>query len=182
MFCLLPATAALLRCLKNFRIFEKFYTLIWSLPRLHEILIMRCFIRYCNMLLNTAQRDNTVMWSYGGFFVVIVITLRLRQNGCHFPDNNFKCIFLYKNVRILIKISPKFDPRCPINTNIPALVQIMAWHRTGNKPLSEPMMVSLLMHIWVTRPQWVNDHYSDVTWASSHLRSVATQLFVQECI
>ena len=25
----------------------------------------------------------------------------------------------------------------------------------GDKPLSEPMMVSLLMHICVTRPQWV---------------------------
>ena len=38
-------------------------------------------------------------------------------------------------------------------TNIPALVQIMAWRRTGDKPLSEPMMT---MYIWVTRPQWVN--------------------------
>ena len=34
--------------------------------------------------------------------------------------------------------------------------QMMAWHRSGDKPLSEPMMVSLLMHICVTRPQWVN--------------------------
>ena len=40
--------------------------------------------------------------------------------------------------------------------NIPALVQIMAWRRPGDKPLSEPMMVSLLTHICVTRPQWVN--------------------------
>ena len=31
----------------------------------------------------------------------------------------------------------------------------MAWRRTGDKPLSEPMMVSLLTHICVTRPQWV---------------------------
>ena len=45
-------------------------------------------------------------------------------------------------------------PRVLIN-NIPALVQIMAWHRAGDKPLSEPMMVSLLMHICVARPQWV---------------------------
>ena len=37
-----------------------------------------------------------------------------------------------------------------------ALVQIMAWRRPGDKPLSEPMMVSLLTHICVTRPQWVN--------------------------
>ena len=51
--------------------------------------------------------------------------------------------------------SLKFVPKCPIN-NIPALVQIMAWRRPGDKPLSEPVMVSLLTHICVTRPQWVN--------------------------
>ena len=39
----------------------------------------------------------------------------------------------------------------------PALVQIMACRQPGDKPLSEPMMESLLMHICVTRPQWVND-------------------------
>ena len=32
----------------------------------------------------------------------------------------------------------------------------MAWRRPGDKPLSEPMMVILLTHICVTRPQWVN--------------------------
>ena len=32
----------------------------------------------------------------------------------------------------------------------------MSWRRPGDKPLSEPMMVSLLTQIWVTRPQWVN--------------------------
>ena len=52
-------------------------------------------------------------------------------------------------------ISLKFVPKGPINNN-PALVQIMAWRRSGDKPLSEPMMVSLLTHICVTRPQWVN--------------------------
>ena len=36
------------------------------------------------------------------------------------------------------------------------LVQIMAWRRPGDKPWFEPMMVSLLTHICVTRPQWVN--------------------------
>ena len=40
----------------------------------------------------------------------------------------------------------------PMN-NIPSLVQIMDWRRPGDKPLSEPMMVSLLTHICVTRPQ-----------------------------
>ena len=40
---------------------------------------------------------------------------------------------------------------------IPALVQIMAWQRPGDKPLSEPIVVSLLMYICVTWPQWVNE-------------------------
>ena len=53
------------------------------------------------------------------------------------------------------KISLEFVPKGPIN-NIPALVQIMAWCSPGNKPLSEPMMVNLLMHICITRPQRVN--------------------------
>ena len=48
----------------------------------------------------------------------------------------------------------KFVPKGPIN-NILALVQKMAWRRPGDKPLSEPMMISLLTHICVIRPQWV---------------------------
>ena len=60
--------------------------------------------------------------------------------------------FLNETARISLKISLKFVPKVRIN-NIPALVQIMAWRRPGDKPLSEPMMVSLLTHIRVTRPQ-----------------------------
>ena len=48
----------------------------------------------------------------------------------------------------------QFVPKGP-STIIPALVQIMAWRRPGDKPLSQPMMVSLLTHICVTRPQCV---------------------------
>ena len=84
-----------------------------------------------------------------------VNTLRPRQNGRHFADDTFKRIFLNENVLISIKISLKFVPKDPIN-NIPALVQIMAWRRPGDKPLSEPRMVSLPTHICVTRPQRVN--------------------------
>ena len=81
--------------------------------------------------------------------------LRPRQNGRHFADDIFKCIFLNEHIWIPIKISLKFVPKCPVN-NIPSLVQIMAWRRPGDKPLSEPIMVSLLTYICVTRPQWVN--------------------------
>ena len=84
-----------------------------------------------------------------------ISTLRPRQNGRRFADDTFRCTFLNENVRILIKISLKFVSKGPIK-NIPALVQIMAWRRSGDKPLSEPMMVSLLTHICVTLPQWVN--------------------------
>ena len=87
----------------------------------------------------------------------LVNSLRPRQHGRHFADDIFKCIFLNEDVwiPIPIKISLKFVPKGPIN-NIAALVQIMAWRRPGDKPLSEPMMVSLPTHIWVARPQWVN--------------------------
>ena len=77
-----------------------------------------------------------------------------RQNGRHFADDIFKYIFVNENVWISIKISLNFVPTGPIN-NIPALVQIMAWRRPGDKPLSEAMMVNLLTHICVIRPQWV---------------------------
>ena len=81
-------------------------------------------------------------------------TLSPRQYGRHFPGDILKCIFLNENIRISIKISMKFVAKGPIN-NIPPLVQIMAWRRPGDKPLSELMMVSLLTHICGTRPQWV---------------------------
>ena len=86
-------------------------------------------------------------------------TLRPRQDGRHFPDDILKCIFLNENVWILLTISLKCVRKVRIN-NIPSLVQIMAWRRPGDKPLSEPMMVSLLTHICVTRPQWVNECYA----------------------
>ena len=72
-------------------------------------------------------------------------TSRPRQNGRHFPDDIFKCIFLNENVWISIRILLKFVPQGPINI-IPALVQIMAWCRPGDKPLSETMMPRLLTH------------------------------------
>ena len=82
-------------------------------------------------------------------------TLRPRQNGRHFPDNIFKYIFLYENIWITINISLKFVPKGSVD-NIPALVPIMAWRRPGEKPLFEPTVVSLLTHLCVTQPHWVN--------------------------
>ena len=87
---------------------------------------------------------------------MLLNTLRPEQNGCHFSDDIFKCIFLNENAWISIKISLKLVRGGP-NNNFPALVRIMAWRWPGDKPLSELKMVSLLTHIWVTQPQWFNE-------------------------
>ena len=70
-------------------------------------------------------------------------TLRPRQDGRHFADAIFTCIFFNENCCILMKFSLKYIRKGPIDNN-PALVQIMAWRRSGDKPLSETMMVRSL--------------------------------------
>ena len=46
-----------------------------------------------------------------------------------------------KNIWISIKTSLKFVAKGPVN-DIPALVQIRTWRRSGDKSSSEPMIVS----------------------------------------
>ena len=112
----------------------------------HDVIIMfetKMTTNFCTMFLYTPL----IPW----------YTLRSRQNGRQCPDDNFKCSSLNENIQISINISLKFVSKGPVN-NIPALVQIMAWRRPGDKPLSETMMVRLPTHICVTRPQWVDQH------------------------
>ena len=54
-------------------------------------------------------------------------------------DDIFKCIFLNEDDKIPIQISLKLAPRSQIDSK-PALVPVMAWRRTGDKPLPEPML------------------------------------------
>ena len=61
-----------------------------------------------------------------------------RQNGHQFAEDISRCILVNEKYCILNKISLKFAPKGPID-NKPALVQIMAWRRIGDKPLSEAM-------------------------------------------
>ena len=63
-------------------------------------------------------------------------------------QTTFSNAFLNENVWISPKFWLKFALKVRIN-KIPALVRIMAWHRPGGKPLSEPMMVNLLTHVYV---------------------------------
>ena len=108
--------------------------------------------------------------------LIMFNTLRPRQNGRHFADDTFKRIFVNENVRVLIGISLKFVPKGPID-NIPALAQIMAWRRPGDKPLPEPMMVCLPTHICVIRPQWVIQPYWNVQYIHSYMHSIWVCLF-----
>ena len=118
----------------------------------------------CWFELATVQRQiwgiHLLSWSFGLWRSHLALnTLRPRQNGRHFflqkvlkfirdstTKNSiqnditlhydiFKSIFLNENAGILLKIPLKFVPKVRIN-NIPALVQIMAWRRPGDKPLS----------------------------------------------
>ena len=57
----------------------------------------------------------------------------------------------WTSLKILLKLAPKVGTK-----NVPALVLIMAWHQPGDKLLSEPVMVSLLMHICVNQLSIVN--------------------------
>ena len=110
------------------------------------------------VVFNACRRLLWQTWDSFGlsrFVSVRFNTFRPRQNCRHFADDIFKRIFLNGNVWISINISLRFVFRGPID-NIPALVQMMASCRPGDKPLSEPMVVSFLTHVCVTRPQWVN--------------------------
>ena len=106
----------------------------WPFCRLH--FQMHLFKTNCwfvtNILLKVATDNNTVLaptmaqcltvsWNYDSPVHLGINTLRPRQNGRHFADDIFKCIFLNENVWIPVKISLRFVPKCPIN-NIPALV------------------------------------------------------------
>ena len=71
--------------------------------------------------------------------VVSFASLRPRQNDGHWAENIFKCIFLNQNYRILNQISLQFVT-CGTTDNDLILVQITAWQRTCDKPLSEPMV------------------------------------------
>ena len=119
-------------------------------------MIQRMYSYFCKIRIDALMKGALmtpvpdVVW----WLALVLNSLRPRQNGRHFADDTFKRIFLNENVLISIKISLKFVPKGPID-NIPALVQIMAWRRPGDKPLSEPRVVSLPTHICVTPPQWV---------------------------
>ena len=76
-------------------------------------------------------------------------TSRLIHNVRHFPDDIFRWNFVTENAWLM------FHWRMLVG------IQLMIFQHPdmhGAKPLSEPMVVSLLTHICVTRAQWVIDN------------------------
>ena len=73
--------------------------------------------------------------------------LPLDKMAAILADDTFKCIFLNENDWIPIRRSWKFVRKSPTD-NKPALVLIMAWRWTGDKPLSEPMFTQIHWRIY----------------------------------
>ena len=80
-------------------------------------------------------------------------TMRPRQNGRHFPDYLFKCIFLNDRLWISIKIPLKLVSKGPVN-NIPGFGS-----DNGLVPTRRQAIIwtnDILTQICVTRPKGVN--------------------------
>ena len=135
----------------------------WNLFQNHKSMKVSC--RFNLQCFKSTRKRYTHHRLPHVFYGVVINTLRPTQDGRHFADDIFTRIFYIENCCILNKFSLKYVRKGPTDNN-PALVQIMAWRRPGDKPLSEPMMVSLLTHICATRPQWVN--YGKIAYTNHH--------------
>ena len=66
------------------------------------------------------------------------------QYGRHSAGDIFECIFMNEKFCVSIRISLKIDPNDQID-NKSALVQVMAWHRKGDKPFTDTMLTQLVL-------------------------------------
>ena len=57
--------------------------------------------------------------------------------AANLADDIFECIFLHENDSIAIQLFPSVLFK-------PVLFQVMAWCRTGDKPLAEPIMTQFI--------------------------------------
>ena len=103
-------------------------------------------------------------------------TLRSKQNGRHFAGDISLFMFLYENCCIWIKMSLKIVTKILFN-NMPALLQIIAWHqrRLAGLYLNQ-WWRSLPMHLCVTWPQWVRililSYYACTLYLTSYIADI----------
>ena len=103
--------------------------------RRHGARMTSLYFQWDGQQISNAQWSLRFIYSHLRF----INTMRPGQSCRHILEDRFTCIFLDENCDIWIKMSLKYVPRNLIS-NKPAFVQIIAWRRTGAKPLSEPMM------------------------------------------
>ena len=133
-------------------------------PSNTQLRVSECLMWGYNMIFSQLNGDPCPAWTTErgklkrgwspGDSLNLVRVLSVRVNYSQQCRNDINGRWEYSK-SIMYKFRLKFVPKGQIN-NIPAFVQIMTWHCPGDKPLSEPMMFSLLTYICVTWPQWVN--------------------------
>ena len=135
-----------------------FSLLIWY--HYYEI-ITYCMYCLCSYLRNCYSANHGLLFNLNFNFMLLSYFIQHIEAETKWPSfsrQHFQINFLEWKFINFIKILLKFVPKGPIN-NIPALIQIMACRWPGDKPLSELMLVSLLTHRCVTRPQCVNAYW-----------------------
>ena len=96
-------------------------------------------VSLANLPLFSVDKRQKRKWEYVLLTDIKFTHLPLDKNDRQFFSYDiFKCFFLNENDKMTIQISLKLAPRSPID-NKPALVQVMAWCRTGDNPLGETM-------------------------------------------
>ena len=58
-------------------------------------------------------------------------------------------------IRFLVKVTLWFECSLGSNWYKSVLVQVMAWHQSGAKPLPKPMLTQFIMHMCATKTHWV---------------------------
>ena len=103
--------------------------------------------------------------------------LRPRKNGCRFPDDIFKCIFLNENVWIAEDFNV---PKIRIN-NIPVLAQIMAGADQATSHYLNQCWTDSLTHLCATRGWWVKTSYWMTLYKMSLKSNITNSLWMRPC-
>ena len=107
------------------------------------------------------QHNQTLCIFMGYDVFTGTLTHWLRDKMAHLSQMLFSNLRRYfqmhfhERFSILIRISPKFVPKGTIDNKL-ALVWVMPWDWTGNKPLPEPMLTQFTDAYIAMRVQWVN--------------------------
>ena len=100
---------------------------------------MTCIIKstlFSERLANWASWRSNLIKSLSAlliFYIKHIQHTEAEENGRHFADDTFRCIWVSNKASLKYVTYGRID-------KMSAQVQIMAWRRTGAKPLSDPMM------------------------------------------